>query len=890
MGSLLGRGGMGEVYRAYDSQLGRHVALKVLPDIFAADADRVARFTREAHVLAALNHPNIASIYGFHASDDVRALVLELVEGPTLADRIAHGAIPVDEALRIGRQIAEALEVAHEQGIVHCDLKPANIKLRSDGTVKVLDFGLARSLQDAPGDRAPSFIRSAAATHPGLIVGTAAYMSPEQAKARPADKSSDVWGFGAVLYEMLTGRRAFHGDDASETLAAVLRQDVDWTALPTSTPTSVRRLLARCLDRDVTRRLRDIREARLVLEDPGPPTDQDVAASAVHPARATRIVWLISAVALIGVIIAAALISMRPAVQVPASAGPVEFTIEPPANTSFGGPQAGGTGIATQVAISPDGRSIVFVAGAPPAYHMWLRPLTSAAATAIPGTEGGTYPFWSPDSRFIGFFANGKLKKVPVAGGPVTVLADALSGRGGSWSRDDTILFTQASAAGSGIVRVSSAGGIPIPLTKPDRAADRRDAFPHFLPDGRHFLYTASTGICCPAPKPSVIMLASLDSPDSPVPLFEAESSVSYARGHLVFARDETLMAQPFDADRRQPTGDAFPIAEGVSRQGDRYIAASVSQTGTLVYGRGDSLTAAVQLTWFDRTGHAVGTVGEPAIINELALSPDERRIAVSLGRPSSPENPNRDIWVIDVARNVRSRHTFDPGMDGTPVWSPDSSAIVFSGLRSGKSAVLRKLMNGAAEETLIDGEGYITPTDWSSDGRFLAFTKAQAYNSDIWILPMFGDRKPFPAAQGDFAETSAMFSPDRRWIAYASNEGGQFNVYVQRFPSADGKHQVSTNGGSQPAWRADGRELFYLTTDMTITAVPIDTDGGFEAGTPQPLIPTGAPNPGYGAPIPRLKVYAVTRDGRRFLIAAPRPAAAAPITVIVNWTSTLVR
>ncbi len=871
---------MGEVYRAYDSQLGRSVALKVLPEVFAADPDRIARFTREAQLLAALNHPNIGAIYGVHASDDVRALVLELVEGPTLADRIADGAIPVDEALGIGRQIAEALEFAHEHEIVHRDLKPANIKLRSDGTVKVLDFGLARALQAEPVAPGSPAIASPAATQPGLVVGTTAYMSPEQAKGRPAEKASDVWGFGAVLYEMLTGRRAFRGDDASETLASLLRQDVDGTAIPTSTPMAVRHLLTRCLDRDVTRRLRDIREARMVLEETDAPATQDVVASPIWPARGARLAWLVAAVATIAVIVTAVM-SMWPSARVPVAAGSVEFTIEPPADTSFGGPRAGGTGIATQVAISPDGRSIVFVAGVPPAYRLWLRSLASAAATAIPGTEGGTFPFWSPDSRFIGFFANGKLKKLALAGGPVTVLSDAPSGRGGSWSRDEVILFTPASAAGVGIVRVSSAGGIPIPVTTADPVADIRHAWPHFLPDGRHFIYTASTGICCPAPKPSVVMLALLDSADMPVRLFEAESSVSYARGHLLFARDETLMAQPFDADTRRQNGDAFPIAEHVGREGSRYIAASASENGTLVYGRGDSRAAALQLTWFDRAGHPVGTVGEPALINDLALSPDERRIAVSLGRPSSPENPNRDIWVIDLARNVRSRHTFDPGMDNSPVWSPDSSAIVFSGQRSGKSAVRRKLVNEAGDEPLIDGEGDITPTDWSSNGRFLAYTKA----SDIWILPMFGDRKPFPVVQGEFAETSAVFSPDARWIAYASNEGGQFNVYVQRFPSADGKYQVSPDGGSQPVWGADGRELFFLTADGIITAVPIDTAGGFDAGTPQPLLPTGAANPGYGAPIPRLKVYAVTRDGRRFLVATPRPAATAPLTVIVNWT-----
>ena len=530
---LLGAGGMGEVYRARDTALNRDVALKVLPDALASDADRLARFTREAQTLAALNHPNIAHIHGLESSGGVRALVMELVEGEDLSQRIARGPIAAGEALPIARQIAEALEAAHEQGIIHRDLKPANIKVRPDGVVKVLDFGLAKAIEPVGPAAAhvalSPTITSPAMTQAGMILGTAAYMSPEQARGKAVDKRADIWAFGVVLFEMLTGRRAFRGDDVSETLAAVIMQEPDWRALPEAAPPSLRGLLARCLKKDPKARLRDIGDARLQIEEllTGVPADAGARSVPAAVPRWRRLVpWAAAGVVALGSMLIGAAVARRSAGDVMSTAVPVTFAIAPPENTSFGGPAGGGTGTATQVAVSPDGRSIAFVAGAQSAYQIYLRPVASLAARPIPGTDGGMFPFWSPDGRFIGFFAGGKLKRAPIDGGLPVVLCDAPFGRGGSWSRDNVILFAPGFAVGEiadasgreNLWRVSSAGGAPAVVTRIDPAnADARHRWPHFLPDGRHFLYTES--LAPPAPvrsrRPSRLALSSRKKPTS---------------------------------------------------------------------------------------------------------------------------------------------------------------------------------------------------------------------------------------------------------------------------------------------------------------------------------------------------------------------------------------
>jgi Tol biopolymer transport system component/DNA-binding winged helix-turn-helix (wHTH) protein len=597
------------------------------------------------------------------------------------------------------------------------------------------------------------------------------------------------------------------------------------------------------------------------------------------PPQSSRVPWLVAGVLAVG-LIAAVVIALRRDGGPASAAGVAQFTIAPPEHASFGGPRLGGSGTATQLAVSPDGRQVAFVAGAPGAYQIWLRPVATLAATPIQGTEGGTFPFWSPDSRSVGFFADGKLKTVQIAGGgPPTVVCDAPFGTGGSWSRDGVILFAPGPSQG-GLMRVSSSGGVPTGVTTLDKTnGEDVHRWPHFLPDGRHFLYTAVTGICCPASTPSVIRVASLEQPNSHSSLFQTESSVSYASGHLIFAQDDTLMARPFDADTRQLQGEAFPLAERVSREGSRYVGASVSQNGVLVYGQAGA-DAARQLTWFDRGGQVLGTPGDPAPYIGIALSPDERRAAVTLETGSAE---NVDIWLIDLARNIRSRLTVHPGQDASPLWSPDGTRIVFQSSRARQPVAMRQMSANepGTDELLVEGPGSftMTPTSWSADGRFIAYTVRGA---NVWVYPLSGDRKPFAFADTSFIETTGVFSPDGRWLAYMSNEGGQGDVYVQAFPGPGAKFQVSKNGGSHPVWRADGRELFYLGLDETLMAVPIRAGGSFDAGSPQPLFQTRAWK------FTTNHVYAAARDGQRFLVNAmpEKSGNALPLTVVLNWTA----
>jgi eukaryotic-like serine/threonine-protein kinase len=891
--SAIGAGGMGEVYKAKDTRLDRTVAIKVLAASLAADPQLRDRFEREARAISSLNHPHICTLFDVGHHDGVDFLVLEYLEGETLAERLARGSgLDPNDALKIAIDICDALDKAHRSGIVHRDLKPANVMLVRRGgpsappDAKLLDFGLAKSASPAVATSGLSMLPTTPPnlTAQGTILGTFQYMAPEQIEGLEADARTDIFAFGALLFEMLTGRTAFEGKTRASLLGAILKDEPPAVSrVQPLAPAALDRIISTCLAKDPDDRYQSARD---LLRDltwvASGSSDGAAARDVTPPARSHRVAWLVAAVATIA-LIATAVIALRRASEVTPAAGPVQFTIVPPENTSFGGPAEGGTGIATQVAMSPDGRNIVFVAGARPAYQIWLRPVAALAARPISGTEGGTFPFWSPDSRFIGFFAAGKLKKVQIAGGPPIVLCDAPSGRGGSWSRDNVILFSPSSAAGTGLLRVSSAGGGPAVVTTVDPATgETNHRWPHFLPDGRHFFYTASTGPCCPASKPSTIRIGSLDPADAAITLLQAESSVSYASGHVLFARDETLMAQPFDPGTRQPKGDAFPLAEHVSREGSRYVGASVSENGTLVYARGGSL-ATQQLTWFDRAGRALATLGEAAPYENFALSPDERRVAVAFGTGSPI---NQDIWIIDIARNVRSRLTVDPGPDRSPVWSPDGTRIAFGSQRSGKASLRQQLINGtAADESLLEGSGGITPSNWSADGRFIAYTLATGTfppKLDVWVLPLFGDRKPFPLAQTEFNENSGVFSPDGRWIAYTTDEAGQPNVYIQPFLRAGGKYQVSRDGGFQPVWRADGKELFYLGADGTMMAVPIDATGQFDAGVPQALFPTDTLT--IVSP-----TYAVTKDGKRFLVnARPQQSSVAPLTVVVNWPAAI--
>jgi hypothetical protein len=875
--SALGKGGMGEVYRAHDTKLNRDVAIKVLLPSVANDPDRLARFSREAQVLASLNHPQIAQIHGLEEANGVRALVMELVEGPTLADRIATGPIPLAEALPIARQIAEALEAAHEQGIIHRDLKPTNIKVRPDGTVKVLDFGLAKAMEPTGTSSANAMLSptlSQHATEAGIILGTAAYMSPEQAAGKPVDKRSDLWAFGVVLLEMLTGRRTFAGDTAAETMAAVMMKEPDWAKLPQATPAPIRRLLRRCLEKDRKRRLPDAAAARLEIEDAQvAPAETSVMATASPPRARWRSLAALGAAVLVGGAIAiAALLMLQPAgresvvtrleITTPAMPPPFQF----------------------QFALSPDGRRLAFLAGTNPR-QIWVRSLEQVSAQPLAGTDGAVLPFWAPDSRALGFFAGGKLKRVDLVGGAPQVLAESQPGGGGTWNAEGVIVF--APGPGRPLMRVPASGGAPVPVQQ--LVAGQGNVAPQFLPDGRHVLFFG----VAPGQPQGVVSVASLDGGE-PTRVVGSTSAAAYAPpGYLLRVSQGVLVAQRFDATHATLSGDPIPVAQAVVENGIRG-AFSVSAAGLLAHRSGVG-GGQRQLVWLDRTGKVLGTVG-PADENaptSFALAPDGLRVA-----NARTVQGNYDVWLTDVARSVATRFTFDPAAEFSPVWSPDGTRVVFRSANrtgAGASDLFVKPANGATDEQpfLVSPQPK-TPLDWSRDGRFLLYSQLDPKTqSDLWALPLNGDAKPFPVVQTAFDETQGQFSPDGHWLSYTSNESGRDDVYVRPFPDAGGKWQVSTGGGSQPRWRPDGKELFYIAPDAKLMAVPVSVAPQGRAvtvGTPVTLFPTHLAN-GAGISLTGYQsraLYAVAADGRFLMnvtIEADHPA---PIIIVQNWDSAL--
>jgi serine/threonine protein kinase/Tol biopolymer transport system component len=871
----LGAGGMGEVYRARDTNLKRDVAVKVLPEAFARDADRRARFRREAELLATLNHPNIAAVYGLEEAAGQAALVLELVAGPTLADRVAQGAIPLDKALPIARQIASALEAAHEQGIIHRDLKPANIKLRPDGTVKVLDFGLAKSsepplasdLTQLPTELSPL------PTLAGVILGTTAYMSPEQARGNATDKRTDIWAFGCVMFEMLTGRKPFEGGTLTDTVAAIVKNEPDWRALPSGIPPGVRSLIARCLRKDPVERLRDIADGRFQIEE----VLSDPAGSAPVSVRARnyreRAAWIAGVLFLS----AALFFAVRPTTS--SSGNPISFPVFPPENTVFAA-AANTTVNVPSFALSPDGHSLVFSAEAPGAKPMlWVRALDHVSARQLAGTEGAQDPMWDPDSRWIGFFADGMLKKVPAAGGAVqVVLQSATDVRGGAWGPDDTILFGRGTDP---ILRLNSAGGKTTPVTIMDTSRQEHShRNPHILPNGRYFLYS----IFGSGPDQNGVYVGSLDGKTKKLLIHVNTSAVYAPPKYLLFVSADALLGQDFDAERLEVKGQPFLVAEHVGRSTAFTSAVSASRTGIIAYA--GTISQSGRLAWIDRRGNRIRSLGTPeGDYADFRLSPDETRLAASL---VDPKTNALEIWLTDLARSSTSRLASGGPVTASALWSPDGTRLIFRTNRNGIIEFYERSAAGGGSDRLVLSSAQMpsnnpAPTDWSPDGRHIIFSvPAPGSGYDLWRLPVGEEDKAAKFISSPADEMHGNFSPDGRSVAYTSNESGRFEVYVETVPRSDRKWSVSTNGGYEPRWRADGREIYYLSTDRTLMAVSVGAGPSF--GIPEPLFQTHVPSGVTGM----RTHYVPSHDGQRFLVNIATDAMPSPITVVLNWIATV--
>ena len=869
--SALGAGGMGEVYRARDSKLGRDVALKILPPTLATDPDRIARFRREAQVLASLNHTNIAAIHGLEELDGVPVLVLELVEGPTLAERLVHGPVPLDEAFAIAAQIAYALEAAHEHGIVHRDLKPANIKLRGDGVVKVLDFGLAKALDDAGSPTRDSAyaitqsptITSPAMTRVGVILGTALYMSPEQARGLGVDRGADIWAWGCVLFEMLSGRRAFDGADTTDVIAAVIRAEPDWSRLPSDTPPGVRRLLRRCLEKDPRRRMADIRDARFTLEDLS--KEPDAAARTSVPSLLERVAW---AAALLVCLAASTALFWRGSPPVPAAREMrVEITTPPTTDP-------------VSIALSPDGERLTFVASSSGRPMLWVRSLATGEASPLPNTDGASFPFWSPDSRSIGFFANDRLYRIGIDGGSLRELATTSVGTGGTWSRRGVILFTLV--PDGPILRVPDDGGAPaapvpvLPSAQGQREGGHR--FPQFLPDDRHFLYYMAER------ESRGVYVGTVDAPERQK-LFDADAAAVFMPpDRIVFLRGGKLYIQRFDPVTLMLAGEAVGIAQGVVVDPTGAIAASASAVGSLIYRTGTA-NRQRQLAWFDRAGTQIGDAFPPDSDSALnpAISPDGRQVALSRS-----VGGNVDLWLQDLSRSdARTILTTSPAPDIYAVWSPNGQQIAYGkgGLDSFGIATISR--TGGESSEIFDSPMQEIPVDWSRNGRFILYRVQQAPKSiDLWAFPVGQPEKAFPVTATNFDERLGEFSPDGKWVAFESNESGRYEIYVQAFPTSAGKTTVSTGGGRQAKWSPDGGELYYVAPDARLMAVSlrIRTDAQqIEPAAPVALFLTrisGVTTGGSGIE------YDLSSDGKRFLMNTLVEQIGTPITLILNTTA----
>jgi Tol biopolymer transport system component len=870
----LGAGGMGEVYRARDTRLERDVALKVLPAAFASDPERMARFKREAQVLASLNHPHIGAIYGFEDAGGVLALAMELIEGPTLADHIARGPIPNDDALPVAREIAEALEAAHDRGIIHRDLKPANIKFARNGNAKVLDFGLAKAVE---GDVSATDIQnsptiSRMATQAGIILGTAAYMSPEQAKGKTVDRRTDIWAFGCVLYEMLTAKHAFEGETVTDTLAAVIRAEPDWTLLPTNTRPRIREMLMRCLKKDPKQRLQSIGEARITIEGVLTGGTQDEpylhAPAAKAPAAAWQraLPWAIAAIA----VLAAIALAIYPHSS-PAPSGALQASLNMPAGFRI----AAGD---IPVALSPDGKSLALMATGPDAKTLlYLRAMGGVTLQPLAGTEGVSYPFWSPDSQYLAFFADRKLKKIAINGGVVETITDAIDPRGGSWGPNGEIVF--APTPYGSLYSVSASGGVPVEVAPAKNSSDS-NRLPHFLPDGRHVLFSREPANAVgKATSGYGIFVLDLTTKKAEPLLQEASDAAYAAPGYVFFYRGGNLMVQPFNAMNLHMGGEAVPIAEQVSYNADRWTTQfSVSQNGLLVYLKGSSVPMA-QLTWFSLDGKNLGMAGVPRGYQDAAISPSGDRALVT----AVNENGVPGLWMADLSRGVFSR--FEPSQVGanSGIWSPDGREVLFN---DDAGLLFEKAVDGAsASKQISPGTDMVWVQNWSPDGQNVLWSRQNS--SGVWqmgILPMTGDRKAYAYLPSQARETGPSFSADGHYVSFLSDESGTMELYAAAFPGPGGKWQVSSGGVIDGGWLRTGSKLVYVTPQMKLMEVDATAHGSELQFAKAREIFGGQPLPGFWN-VEYHTFNWIAPDGKRILLPVPvAQSGSSNISLVANW------
>ncbi len=867
----LGAGGMGEVYRATDTRLDRTVAVKVLPQHLSSSPEVRQRFEREAKTISQLSHPHICALYDVGREGETEYLVMEYLEGETLSDRLAKGPLPLEQTLRLGVEIADALDKAHRQGIVHRDLKPGNVMLTKSG-VKLLDFGLAKAFETpAAKESLTSLPTRAALTQEGTILGTFQYMAPEQLEGKETDARTDIWALGCVLYEMATGKKSFTAGSQASLIGAILHTDPPpvSTEQPMSPP-ALDRVVKKALAKDPEDRWQSAADLGSELKWASESSQAGGAAPSVSrlPNRQRFFTWA----ALVAAAVALAYAALR---RQPSEAPrKVRFTIPMPEGSAFGSYAEAGA-----LALSPDGRRLAFTAVQPGGRSvLWIRDLETLAPRLMTGTEGAALPFWSPDARSVGFFAGGILKRVDVSGGPPQTVCDAPYSYGGSWNREGVILFSPD--ANRPLMRVAAAGGAPVAETTL-AAGELGHYWPWFLPDGRHFLLLVDS-----EKRPTTEIQVGMLGNKERTRLTVAESGTSYASGYLLFVRDGVLTAQPFDTESLKLRGEPIPVAERVGRMGGagptRYAPFSASNNGVLAHGVASTVTS--QLGWFDRTGRLLSATGPPGDYADPELSADGKRLAVCR---DEPRTGTPDIWLMDTSRGTFSRLTFHPRWEVYPVWSPDGSRIAFSWDKEGDNNIYIKPAGGGAEELLWKDPSPAYPLDWSADGRFLVVgVTDRKTRSDLWMLPLEGSRTPKPLLQTPFNEAEARLSPDGRFLAYTSDESGRPEVYVSPLASMTNKWQVSSQGGSKARWRRDGKELFYLAEDGTLMSIEVRGGTGFKASDARPLFKTRVPRTDF----PNFhSFYDVTADGQRFLVVSePEVRTSPPITVVLDWAAGL--